>query len=68
MVIKSNVFEENNGALNTANAVKMTPRTKHIVVKYHFLNHHFGEGSGITLIKVDTLLQKVYIFTKGLSQ
>ena len=34
-VIKSTVFEKNNGALNTANAVNMTPCTKQICMKYH---------------------------------
>jgi hypothetical protein len=35
-VIKSTVFEDNNGAISIATAVKMTPRTKYIAVKYHF--------------------------------
>ena len=66
-VIDYTVFEENTGALTTANAVKRTPRTKHIGVKYHFFRHNCSEGSGITLVKVDTLLKKTYIFTNGMA-
>ena len=34
--IKSTVFEDNNGVIATTNAVKMTPCTKHIAIKYYF--------------------------------
>ena len=61
------MFEDNNGAIAIANAVKMTPRTKHIAVKYHFFKSHIGEESGIELVKIDTNLQKADIFTKGLA-
>ena len=43
-VIKSTVFEENNGTLNTSNAINMTPHTKHIGVKYHFFKHHCAKS------------------------
>ena len=66
-VIKSTVFEDNNGALTTSNAVNMTSCTKHIGVKYHFLKHHCGKGSSITLAKVNTIPQKADIFTKGMA-
>jgi hypothetical protein len=66
-VIKSTVFEDNNGAITTATAVKMTPWTKHIAAKYHFFKSHINERNGISLAKIDTNLQKADIFTKGLS-
>jgi hypothetical protein len=66
-VIKSTVFEDNNGAIFTAKSVKMTPRTKHIEVKYHFFKSHINDESGITLGKIDTNLQKADIFTKGMA-
>jgi hypothetical protein len=66
-VIKSTVFEDNNGAITTATAVKMTPRTKHIAVKYHFFKSHVNERTGISLSKINTDLQKADIFTKGLA-
>lgn len=67
MTIKSTVFEDNNGAIKTAHAERMSPRTKHIAVKYHFFRSHIGPGSNILLSKIDTLVQKADIFTKGLS-
>jgi hypothetical protein len=66
-IIKSTVFEDNNGAISTATAVRMTPRTKHIAVKYHFFKSHINVGTGISLSKIDTNLQKADIFTKGLA-
>jgi hypothetical protein len=66
-MIKSTVFEDNNGAIATAKSVKMTPRTKHIGVKYHFFKSHIGEASGISLDKIDTNLQKADILTKGMA-
>jgi hypothetical protein len=39
----------------------MTPRTKHIAVKYHFFKSHIGDGTGISLVKIDTNAQKVDI-------
>jgi hypothetical protein len=66
-VIQSTVFEDNNGAISTATAVKLSPRTKHIAVKYHFFKSHINGDSGISLSKIDTNLQKADIFTKGLA-
>jgi hypothetical protein len=67
VVIQSTVFEDNNGALTTATVVKMTPRTKHVAIKYHFFRSHLNEKNGISLWKIDTNLQKADIFTKGLA-
>jgi hypothetical protein len=49
------VFVDNNGAIST---IKITPRTKHIAVKYHFFRSHINEGNDISLSKIDTNLQK----------
>ena len=67
IILKYTAFEDNNGAITTANAVRMTPRTKHIGVKYNFFKSHIGADKGILLEKIDTLLQKADIFTKGMS-
>ena len=64
VVIESTVFEDNNESLTTANSIKMTHRTKHICVKYHVFEHHCGKGNGITLVKVNTRMQKADIFSK----
>lgn len=63
--IHSSVFEDNNGALQLARAPRMTPRTKHYGIKYHFFREHVSNGD-IQLFKVDTKEQRADIFTKGL--
>ena len=63
--IMLSVFEDNNGTISVANAPKMTPRTKHIAVKYHFFKQNIGEEQSIIIKKIDTDLQIVNIFTKG---
>ena len=68
--VKSTIFEDNNGAISTARTPKMTPRTKHIAVKYHFVKTLFSRPDPETvfsLVKIDTLIQKADIFTKGLT-
>ena len=35
-LVHSTIFEDNNGALGLAISPKLTPRTKHIAVKYHW--------------------------------
>ena len=65
-ILHSTVFEDNNGALSLALSPKMTPRTKHIAVKYHHFRTSIGEDKGILLVKIDTDIQKADIFTKGL--
>lgn len=63
--LKSTVWEDNNGAISTVLSPKMTPRTKHIAVKYHFSRSHIGPDKGIDIEKIDTDLQKADILTKG---
>jgi hypothetical protein len=48
-----------------ASSPKMTPRSKHIAVKYHFFRSHVQKGD-IKIYKIDTKEQKADIFTKGL--
>ena len=67
-VIRSKVFEDNNGALTMATAPKMTPRSKHIAVKYHFFKSHIGSDKGIVIKKIDSESQLADIFTKGLER
>ncbi len=63
------VFEDNNGALILANnpMPKMTPRSKHIGVKYHWFRTKLTERK-IEILPIDTKLQKADGFTKGLSK
>ncbi|GFH59556.1 hypothetical protein CTEN210_16032 [Chaetoceros tenuissimus] len=62
--VKCTLFEDNVGAETLAKAPKMTPRTKHIAIKYH----NFGEAvkSGVLKIeRVDTKEQLTDIFMKA---
>ena len=64
--IRCTLFEDNIGAQTLAQAPKMTPRTKHIAIKYH----HFRESvkSGILIIeRVDTTQQLADVFTKAVT-
>jgi hypothetical protein len=63
----STVFEDNNGALALASSPRMTPRSKHIGLKYHFFREAVTRGV-VKIVKIDTELQKADIFTKGLVQ
>jgi hypothetical protein len=65
-ILHSTVFEDNNGAIALALSPKMTPRTKHIAVKYHHFRTSIGEGKGIMIQRIDSNLQKADLFTKGL--
>jgi hypothetical protein len=63
------VYEDNNAALKLATAQfpNMTPRTKHIAIKYHWFREHLVDGE-IEMRPIDTKLQKADIFTKGLAK
>ncbi len=69
-MVHSTIFEDNNGALGLATSPKLTPRTKHIGVKYHWfkslLSGEAGEESGYKIVKIESERQKADIFTKGL--
>ena len=71
-LLKSTIWEDNNGAIATATAPALSPRTKHIATKYHFTRSHINGGGetketpGISLEKIDTTIQKADILTKGL--
>ena len=45
----------------------ITPRTKHIAVKYHWFRESIGEEHGVRLEKIASEYQKADIFTKGLT-
>ena len=64
----STVFEDNNGCLTLATVPRMTPRTKHIGVKYFwFRSKVLAPDSGIKIVKIATHDQLADIFTKGLT-
>jgi hypothetical protein len=64
------VWEDNDAALKLATSQfppNMTPRTKHIGIKYHWFKEHIVEGE-IEVRSIDTKVQKADIFTKGLDR
>ncbi|MGH3053412.1 MAG: reverse transcriptase domain-containing protein [Gaiellaceae bacterium] len=66
-IMHSTVFEDNNGALSMAVAPRITPRNKHIAVKYHHFRDHVGKEKGIEIVRIDTDKQKADCFTKGMN-
>jgi len=62
----STVFEDNQGAIALANAPRMTPRSKHIGIKYHFFREHVRAGIG-RIKYIATEFQIADVFTKGLT-
>ena len=65
--IYSKVFEDNQGALQLARAPRMTPRTKHYGIKYHFFREYVKKGH-VVLQKISSAEQRADIFTKGLAK
>ena len=64
-IAHSTVFEDNDAARTLANLPHMTPRSKHIAVKYHFFRSKVQAGE-LLIARIDSKLQKADIFTKGL--
>ena len=64
---QSKVFEDNESCLKFATLPKMSPRTKHIAIPYHFFRSKI-ENLEIKVAAVDTKLQLADQFTKGLPQ
>ena len=58
------IYEENNGSIVVATSPRMTPKSKHIYVKYHWFRQHVGREFVIRKIKSEN--QTADIFTKGL--
>ena len=59
------LFEDNNGALTTAQVPRITARNQHFAVKCHFFRDHVSRGN-IQVLKIDTTKQKADMLTKGL--
>ena len=63
----STIFEDNDATRILATSPRMTPRSKHIAVKYHFFREKVASGE-VQIQRVDSSDQKADIFTKGLVQ
>ncbi|MHA7927784.1 MAG: Ty1/Copia family ribonuclease HI, partial [Marinobacter sp.] len=65
--ISAKVFEDNNGALQLATTQRITDRTKHFLLKYHFFWHHVRQGV-INIAKIESALNVADYLTKGLDR
>ena len=65
--LHTTIYEDNVGALTLGRLEpkRMTPRSKHYAIKYHWFREQIGPRN-IKLVKVDTKNQLGDIFTKGL--
>ena len=61
----STIYKDNSACLSQATMPKMTPRTKHIAVLYHWFCEYVVSGI-LRILKVDTHENLADIFTKGL--
>ena len=67
-ILHSTIYEDNNGELNLEKSPKMTPRSKHIGIKYHWFRDHIKEGSGYILERIESDRQRSDVFTKVLTE
>lgn len=65
----SRVFEDNKSCqkLVSSSLPKMTPRSKHVAVKYHWFREYLAILN-VEILSIDTKLQLTDIYTKGLVQ
>ena len=72
IVLKSDVWEDNNGALTVATMPRITPQSKFFAVKYHFFREHVktedNPDGEVHIQKIDTKRQLGDIMTKGLTE
>ena len=62
---KCPVFEDNSSAIQLVNVPKMTPRSKHMALHYHFFREQVREGSvGVEHVSTDQRIADM--LTKGL--
>ena len=66
---KTTIYEDNSTALSLATTQKITSRTKHWSIKWHFFWSHLNDkAKNLFCIKVDSKNQRADYLTKGLSK
>ena len=53
-LVRSTVFEDNQGCLSLVNVPKMSPRNKYLALKYHFFRSEIGEEKGVIAKYINT--------------
>jgi hypothetical protein len=69
--LHTKVHEDNVGALTLAKLepARMTPRSKHYAIKYHWFREYVSKPTNqVTIVKIETANQLGDIFTKGLTK
>ena len=56
-LVRSTVFEDNQGCLSLVNVPKMSARNKYLALKYHFFRSNIGEAKGIVAKYISTTEQ-----------
>ena len=68
-LFKTRIYEDNSAALSLATNQKVTSRTKHWSVKFHFFWSHLNDKSkNMECLKVGTKEQRADYLTKGLTR
>ena len=65
--IRCKVFEDNKSCIAIAMSQKISPRTRHIAIKYHHFRHYV-ENTIVKILPIDTKYQTADIFTKPLTE
>ena len=69
LLFRTIIHEDNSTALKLANSQKVTSRSKHWNVKFHFFWSHINDkAKNIQVVKVDTKFQQADYLTKGLTR
>jgi hypothetical protein len=58
-LVRSTVFEDNQGCLSMVNTPKMSTRNKYLSLKYHFFRSHIGKDKGIEAKWIETTNQQI---------
>ena len=61
------LFEENTCCIVVAKSARLTPRTKHIAIKYHHFRE-FVKSGAVKIYPIGTREQQANIFTKPLDE
>ena len=64
--IRYTVLEDNDSCIAIAKSQKLTPRARHIAIKYHHFRHYV-DNVIVQMLPIDTKYQTADIFTKPLS-
>ena len=65
--IRCKLFEDNRSCIIVAESARLTPRTKHIAIKYHHFREFVKSGE-VKIFPVSTREQLADIFTKPLDE